>query len=48
MNANFDADLEELEDGLYTVRLTGEVEVLLFQEGEADEALDDLTDKLTE
>jgi hypothetical protein len=46
MDANFDADLEQLEDGLYTVKPHDELEPLIFREEEIDAALDDLFDGL--
>jgi hypothetical protein len=47
MDANFDADLEQLNEGIYSVKPHDEVEVLLFREEEVDEFLDDQFDGLT-
>ncbi len=42
MDANFDADLEQLEDSLYSVKPHDELEPLLLREDDVDAALDDL------
>lgn len=41
-----DANLEQLEDGLYSVKPADEIEVLLFRESEIDDALDDVFEGL--
>jgi hypothetical protein len=48
MDANFDVDLEQLENGLYSAKPHDEVEVLLFREAEVNDALDELFDGLTD
>jgi hypothetical protein len=44
MDANFDADLEQLEDGHCTAQPHDEVQVLVFREREMDDAVDELFD----